>query len=299
MVSITDAKVDAAAERAFTQRTPFSHFRIDGVAAPGSAFTVHKRTQKLPGCTFSGTQVGLPNSGEYRIMLFNAIWSEGTSDPQSVVVDVYDVGASAVVASFSVERPSADPADAVQISGALLYVEADTSLVGPIEFRNGGSATQRAALAARLWQLPESWPRPDPLARYYRSWHIRRPAGESYGLLGAFEVEVDAKTGEHIRRSIRRTDTTSQVPWNENGPLPGNYQVQVTGTLENLSSSPATLSVRLYSDDDLLHTESVAAAGLETVDVEIDDTFTLNGRLDVRSGNADQEVDFLVRVFPG
>lgn len=206
MVSLNDAKADAAALRDFVTKTGFARYAVSGSAAPGEAFTIHQRDRRREGFGNSSSQITLP-AGNYRVMLFDSIWSEGTANPQSIVVDLYDVGAAAVVVSFSVDRPSADPSDAVGIADPLLYVEDDVTLVGPIELRNGGSANQRAALVARIWPLPESWPRPDPQALYFRTWHLTRPVGASLGLFGAFELD-----DENVRRSIKTVDATSQVP---------------------------------------------------------------------------------------
>ena len=175
MVSLAEIKSDAKAQIEFVSKTPFARYRIDGTAAPGSAFTVHGRGSPLLGFGSSATQITLPAAGTYAIQLFDSVWSDGTSNPETIVLDVYDDGALA--GSFSVQRPSADPGDGVELSSPLLYAEGNFALSGgPLEFRNGSANTERAALALRLWQFPEPYSRPDPLA--FSSSHL----GNSHSL---------------------------------------------------------------------------------------------------------------------
>ena len=77
----------------------------------------------------------------------------------------------------------------------------------------------------------------------------------------------------------------------EPGLLAGDYQVQVSGTLQNLSSAAKTLAIELYSGETLLHSESIAASSSQTVAVAIDETLSLTGeQFQIRCALADETV---------
>ena len=301
MLDFTPVRKDATSQVDWISKVPFSFYAVHGTAAPGSAFTVSQRCIKRPGFGNSSTSVTLPGAGTYGLQLFDSVWSEGTSNPQSITIDVFDDGVLA--GSFNVDRQSADPAIATELSAPFLFVEGNFALSGgPLEFRNGGSSPQTAALAARIWQFPETYSRPDPLAVYLRPWlhHVRE--GHSYYLRSAYEVLADGDVRTLVSSAAYR------VPWGANGPPPGDYQVQVTGVLQNLINLPRSLAIRIYCGETLLHTETVAAGGSQTVDVAVDETLAFaGGRFDIRNGLADeidegetvnfQAADLLVKVW--
>ena len=310
MVSLAEIKSDAKAQIDFVSKTPFAFYRIDGTAAPGAPFTIHGRGSPRLGFGSSSTQITLPGAGTYALQLFDSVWSDGTANPQAITIDVYDDGALA--GSFSVDRPSADPGVGIELASPFLFAEGNFALSGgPLEFRNGSSSNQRAALALRLWQSPEPYSRPDPLAFYWRTWVTRTFQGKPYHLRGAYEIQKDAN-GDDILVPIT-SNLCAQVPFgppakSEPGLLAGSYQVQVTGSLKNLSSAAKTLAIELYSGETLLHSESIAASGSQTVDVAVDETLAFaGGRFDIRNGLADeidegetvnyQAADLLVKVW--
>lgn len=297
MIDLTPAWADGDAAKQFLMHTPFAPYAIHGTAAPGAAFGVRQRGQRREGFSNSGTEINLP-AGNYRLQILDSLRSDGTSNPTTLSVDVYDNNVE--VASFSVERASANPAEWVRLSEPFLYVEADLALTGPVEFRNGSSNPQQAALVAKLWAVPETYPRPSPLAGYSRACGRVRP-GKAYGMFGEEESYTDDAGHQHIRPVF--PINVAPVPFGLLAPAES-YRVQITGELTNLSSSPATLELDLYDGAHdgagLVHTESIAAAGSATVAVAIDETLALSGGwVDVRNGRADdqQRANLLVKVW--
>lgn len=295
MIDLTPAWNDGDAAKQFLMHTPVARYFVHGTVDAGAAFGVRQRGQRRNGFSNSGTQIDLP-AGNYRLQLLDSLRGDSTSNPTTLTIDVYDDGLE--VASFSGQRASANPAEWVRLSEPFLYVEADLALTGPVEFRNGGASAQQAALVARLWPLPESHPRPSPIPGYSRACGRARP-GKSYDLFGDEEKFTAADGNPHIRPVF--PINVAPVPF---GLLPpsGSYQVQVTGELTNLSSSPATLELDLFDGihdgATLVHSESIAAAGNEVVAVAIDETLSLSGGwVDVRNGRADdlQSANLLIK----
>lgn len=298
MVDTTPALDDADAIRDHERLTAAAVYRVFGTVGAGASFSLQLRGAERPGFSHSGTELTLPEAGNYRIQIAGHVRNAGTANPQSVVVDLYDDETEDSI--YTVARNSADPtvpalfgepatlADGNPIEAQRLRIEEDIALTGPISLRNGSANEQTSDLVLRIWQLPETYTRPSPLSLYVLAGG-RVGAGEAYFLRQVgpkiYGFDIDG-------RSLGLPGT-------------GSWNVEVTGTARSYAAGSTNLIIDLYDDETEEHSESLAAAAPSaaephpSVTFAISESLTMGGRLSIRNGRADdlQVADLLVKVW--